>query len=281
MHNRRLTALKLMIVTLFLLQVTGAYAVGAFFANKSEQSEVYSPGVRAFIHRDGVREDLILQIGFAGNASEFAWVVPVPSKPIVQAIDQAVFSELQNIFNPRILPPTQLGASPQPVEEKIPDPVSFIQAEIIPPMQPHSIGTWLVANGYQFSDQARQLIENYIKRGWYFIALKVKTTPQAEPRWLQPLWITFSSQRASFPALLSTLNSKPMMVQLYVATTVAVKAPGFVEVSTTGSPLGTKYKKGEMPNFFHVVTKDRILTELRATVDPKSINADIVIVPKE
>jgi hypothetical protein len=275
------TAARAAVVLILLCQSACTFGVGAFFVRESGSAKVYMPGARAFVHRSGSREDLILQVGFAGSAEDFGWVVPVPTRPGVEIADPAIFDELRRIFNPLIIPGKRAAtpAERKPAAEQ-PKPVPIQEITVLSPDQPGAFARWLETNHFEAPPEAHELIRGYVKRRWYLVAVHIRTSPAPEARWIRPLWIAFQSPRAAFPLLLTSLSTKPILTQLYVAADVIVKAPGFLEIETTGSPLRTKYRLGEFPLFFHIVTRDRKLTELRATLDPKKIDSDIVISPK-
>ena len=52
---------------------------------------------KAFIYYHNQTENLIVQSGFRGNASDFAWVIPTPSKPEVLASKTGLFTTLESL----------------------------------------------------------------------------------------------------------------------------------------------------------------------------------------
>jgi hypothetical protein len=272
-----------MLVIFFLFcQVTNVFAVGAFFVPKADGSQVTMLGARAFVYRNGMKEDLILQVGFSGDATDFAWVIPVPAQPQVKTADPVIFDELYSILNPLILPPngssnsaTQKRAKLLPIK-----PVSVRDVKVIPPIEQGALAKWLSDNHYEAPSAAYDLLTDYYKRGWYYIVVRIRTSKQDGSRWIEPLRITFDSQRASVPARLSTLNSKPFVTQIYVAADVPVKAAGFTEAHSTDSPPRSKFKMIEFPTFFSIVNRDCKLTELLAQLTPQNITSDIVVMPR-
>lgn len=274
--NRLITsALSLGLV---LLISTGAMAVGAFFSSESANSEVYMPGARVFVHRSGNREDMVVQAGFVGNASSFVWMIPVPTRPTVQFASESVFDELQRIMQPRVVPSGVFTQKPE-VKDAV-KPVGLGDVTVIPSIRPDTVIEWMESSGYKVPADAKNVISDYCKQGWYFVVARAKATPASEARWLQPLWISFDTPRACIPTRLASANSKPFALQLYASAKVKVKAPGLEEVYATTSPLRTKYRENEYPMFFRMVTKDTSLTELRGILDPKQLTYDIVLTPK-
>jgi len=277
----RSMALRVAVVAGLALQSAGVFGIGALFPRQGSGANLYTPGARAFIHRSGLREDLILQIGFAGKPAEFAWVIPIPSRPVAQFANASIFEELRRVFNPRLIPGpgTRVPAEPGKGEQG-PPPVQIQDSTIISPYEAGALPRWLRSNGYEVPDAAYGVIQDYVKHQWFFVVARVRASPAENPRWLQPVWITFQSQRAVLPIKLASLGAKPIVAQLFVAADVFVRAPGFVEAYRSDSPARTSYKQNELPLFFQVVTRDCKLTELRRRLDPKDISADIAIVPK-
>lgn len=255
----------------------GVFAIGAFFAAEGDKADVYAPGARVFVHRSGSREDMVLQVGFTGNASSFVWIIPVPSRPTVQYASASIFDELRSIMEPKILPK---GAAAQLESRKEPKPVGLGDLAVIPPIEPDTMIRWIESSGYKVSSEARATLTDYYRQGWYFVVVRVKATPSADARWLQPLWISFDAPKAYLPMRLTSVNSNPLAVQLYVSAKVTVKAAGLTEAHVTTSPLRTKYKLNEFPVFFRMVSGDSHLTELRGMLDPKKLLTDMVLLPK-
>ena len=50
---------------------------------RRERSLILEPDQKALLYFHGGREQLIISPNYAGEASRFAWVVPVPSRPKV------------------------------------------------------------------------------------------------------------------------------------------------------------------------------------------------------
>lgn len=257
-----------------------AYGVGVLFPQETSGAKVRMAGARALVHRNGMREDLILQVGFTGTASEFAWVVAVPNAPSVQFANAAIFEELGRICNPRIIPSGPAAKAPPKAAPPEPAPIQVQSFAVYPPTDPTGLTRWLRANHFTIPAASYAVLQDYVKRRWHFIAARVRMTPSDEARWMQPLWIAFYNERAALPARLSSLNEAPIPAQLFVVADVVTKAPGFTEVYNTDTPARTKFKLNEFPLFFRVVTRDCKLTELRGMLDSANTGEDITIVPK-
>ena len=80
---------------------TCALADGGFIpATAFAKMEI--PDQRALIHFADGRETLVIDTAFRGDGTNFAWIVPVPSEPDVQAATTGLFTTLQFIFQPPV-----------------------------------------------------------------------------------------------------------------------------------------------------------------------------------
>ena len=48
-------------------------------------------------------EQLVIETSFLGEGTNFAWVVPLPNPPIVEAATTGLFPTLQYLFRPQIV----------------------------------------------------------------------------------------------------------------------------------------------------------------------------------
>lgn len=105
-YQHRMSALHracwLWIVAGILLCTRIAVADGMVFA-EAAYPQTRMPAQQALIHHaDGV-EHLVIQTGFAGEGTNFGWVVPVPSVPKVEAVSNEFFPVLQGAFRSQLI----------------------------------------------------------------------------------------------------------------------------------------------------------------------------------
>jgi HEAT repeat protein len=102
-----------------------------------------------------------------------------------------------------------------------------------------SLGNWLDANGFAFPKEKESVIDDYVQQHWYFVAVKINLRKDSgfqlvsgPPRQahavksevaeklatgeLQPLHLSFVSDRCIFPLKISSVNGTPSEVQVYV-----------------------------------------------------------------
>jgi hypothetical protein len=91
----------LLTVLLGLLPLTAA-ADGRFYPPTAFPAQVTIPDQRALIHFTNGMERLVIETRFTGAGTNFAWVVPLPSQPVVEAASAGLFPTLNYYFQPEI-----------------------------------------------------------------------------------------------------------------------------------------------------------------------------------
>ena len=72
--------------------VVSLWADGKVFAARGIEVPVRTPDQRALIHfKEGVQR-LVIETAFAAEGTNFAWVVPLPSEPKIEAVSTNFFS---------------------------------------------------------------------------------------------------------------------------------------------------------------------------------------------
>jgi hypothetical protein len=92
MHSR-LLAITCLVLALSLLAQPPAHADGCFVW-RNRDVDIREPAQKAFIlHEDGV-EELVLSVRYSGAVEGFGWLVPLPARPEMKAVDAQVFETL-------------------------------------------------------------------------------------------------------------------------------------------------------------------------------------------
>ncbi|MDG9704911.1 DUF2330 domain-containing protein [Streptomyces sp. DH37] len=222
---------------------------------------------------DGRTERIVMRLTVGGDASEAAWIMPVPGRATVELGDRALFDELEEVtapvretrrhFWPRSgdwpfdgadgavagAPPG--GAAP---------PVGVVGRERLGPFDvarltatdPGALDGWLRDNGFELPDRLARELEPYVEEEWQYVAVRLAparedgnegdgkngdTPPPVLGGALDPLSITFGSDRPVYPMRLSRAARTPQALRLYVL------APHRMEPA---GPIG-----GERPEVLH------------------------------
>jgi hypothetical protein len=214
-----------------------AYGDGVFVWQKGV--DLYGPSQKGIILYDEGVEDLILQVKYKGQASDFAWIVPVPSKPEVKAVDGDIFAEISEYTQHRgwwnaAYYFRKRGTPEEKVEVVERKKVSVYDVAILNAKDARALIKWLNDNGFSFPDKGRRILGDYIDRKWSFIALRIH--PDEEKLWVEkslnegtlvPLKFTFACEEIVYPLKVSSLNRGETDVLLYVFYKDAVVHPDF------------------------------------------------------
>jgi len=109
------------------------------------------------------------------------WVVPVPDYPAVYESNAKLFEELYYLTTPYPryrIPPDWLGedkgaAGPPGVELLERKRVGIYDVSILSATDPSALIQWLNENGYKFPEEAESIVDFYIAKEWYFVAMRI------------------------------------------------------------------------------------------------------------
>src|SRR5215472_3709180 len=99
---RRLAAAAVL-VWLGLLVLPGrAYSDGKIIPETALPAHIVIPDQQALIHFANGVEWLVIETRFTGDGTNFAWVVPLPSQPVIEEASAGLFPTLQYTLQPHI-----------------------------------------------------------------------------------------------------------------------------------------------------------------------------------
>jgi len=173
---------------------------------------------KAVIFYDKNIETLILSISFLGNAKDFGWVVPTPSRPEIGEAPDELFTSLEELTRKQtgISYPEWREITPlvgEGVEVLETKEVGIFEIKLLTADDPEALAKWLAENKYQFPKEGSYVLENYVKNKWYFVAAKVRpdlvwtdATAKLMSGHATPLKLTFESKNIIYPMKISSLN---------------------------------------------------------------------------
>lgn len=252
--GRRLVRATLLALTFAIasLPAPSAVADGCFVFKWNKTIDISEPTQKAIIVHDAGRENLLLQVKYEGPLEEFGWLIPVPSLPTVEKGSMEPFYELSKLTQ-REFGLRQGGAylggsggkgiqdeSIKVVQIKT---VGAYEVAILSAQDAGSLERWLKAHDYSIPEGKGEIVSDYIRKEWYFVAAKIqldgdvafKMVNSASPKTsedtgaarkllerrlsageLHPLLISFDSPRCIFPLKISSITGKPSEISLYV-----------------------------------------------------------------
>jgi hypothetical protein len=228
----------------------GGFVVSQFVWNKHK--DISEPTQKAIIVYDAGREDLILQVKYEGPVDEFGWLIPVPTLPTVRAGSIKCFYELSQLTQQRFETGFQMmsaNLSGEKSEVTTEPPVKVIETKtvgayeiaVLSAKDSDALAKWMDANQFYFPASKADVLDAYVKRQWYFVAVRINLSRSGgfrllnAPRQAQnkptakyathlklasgelnPLQISFASDHCVFPLKISSINGQQSEVQVYI-----------------------------------------------------------------
>jgi hypothetical protein len=176
---------------------------GLFYA----QSPVKQQTERIIYTHTPTSTTIYEQISYQGKASDFAWILPVPVKPVVETAPLDLFTSLEGATAPRFIPPEPPACGLQSINlgdgrTSVGAPgggggnvkvyqggtVGPYQFEVIGSKDPQALTQWLESHQYQVPANMTTVIAPYVQMNMLFLAMRLK--PEASVQAIAPVKIT-------------------------------------------------------------------------------------------
>ena len=267
-----------------------------------EKALINEPDQKALIFfRDGT-EQLVISPSFDGATGDFAWVVPVPARPKVKVLEGAPFHELARLVEPA--PPRSMSAKMSaPAAGRPSGPVTVLERKtvgdydvsVLSSTDANALMHWLETNSYHLPPKAEAPMQEYVKKGWTFVACRIKAPKSAQglhKGTLTPLRLIFPASKPIYPMRLSSANPEPFMMLVYlvmpsgggggisrhVTPTISVAtAPDTVDCQKPRHPaaLFTQENRRSFPTLAGLSRFDLNVYFIRTEIRPEDCTQDI------
>jgi len=155
-------------------------ADGCFVFRWDKKIDINEPTQKAIIFHDSGRESVLLQVKYEGPLEEFGWLIPVPSVPKVEQGSMEAFYELSRLtqmqfewYSKMATRGTSSGGAEAVTVMEIKT-VGAYEVAVLSAQDSGSLARWLKANDYSIPEGKSGIIDEYIRRGWYFIAARIQ-----------------------------------------------------------------------------------------------------------
>ncbi len=235
----------------WLIGACNADADGCFVFHWNKQKDINEPTQKAIILHDKGWEDMVLQVKYEGSAEDFGWLIPVPGLPEVRKGSMECFYELSRLTQRRFPSMQHLAVMSQSLSKakgedegvkviKVKT-VGAYEVTVLSATKGASLAEWLDARHFAFPKEKQNILDDYVKKQWCFVAAKIdptlngfvmqrgplkrgpdrtgissSTRQKLASGELHPLVISFPSEKCVFPLAISAVNGKPSEVSLYV-----------------------------------------------------------------
>ncbi len=254
--------------------------------------DIYEPNQLAMIVFDDMVEKIIFQIDYEGDAEDFAWVIPVPGYPKLFSVEDDIFYELHKLTQPP--PPSSFGCGwgagvPTPGLENDgvhiweENQVGIYHTTTLSATDPNSLVEWLNDNGYAFPAEGQEILDYYVQKKWFFVAMKIQheeiiNSSENYTGAIQPIGIMFFSDEMIYPLKISTLSvpSWGTEVLIYAFSDERVTFPGATEEYNS---IITPDQLKEYPILQGLIDETFILTKLRKNFSAEEMDEDLILIP--
>jgi len=252
--------------------------------------DIYEPNQLAMIVFDDMVEKIIFQIDYEGDAEDFAWVVPVPGYPKLFSVEDDIFYELHKLTQPP--PPSSFGCGwgavpPEAGDEGVhiweENQVGIYYTTTLSATDPNSLVEWLNDNGYAFPIKGQEILDYYVQKQWFFVAMKIQSdeivnNSEYYTGAIQPIGIMFFSDEMVYPLKISSLSTPSWgtEVLIYTFSDERVTFPGAREEYNN---IITPDQLKEYPILQGLIDETFVLTKLRKNFSAEEMDEDLILVP--
>ena len=205
-----------------------AAACGGFFCQNSPVDQ-NAERIIFTQNKDGTVSAYI-QIQYTGSAPSFSWILPLPEAIGPEDIEvpeeaMAAFTELEVATDPVFIPPElpecailqrstlRLTAAPEAALDSVRvfasgevGPYGF---DVIGSENPGALVEWLRETEYRVTEEMEPLINVYVEEQFVFLAMRLLPGQGAQD--VQPVKITYPSERPMIPLRLTAVAANPNM----------------------------------------------------------------------
>ncbi|MCC6554091.1 MAG: DUF2330 domain-containing protein [Polyangiaceae bacterium] len=227
MRLRLITALALapIVSAASLAPIREASACGGCFPSQTETTVVN--GHRMALSVSPVQTVLWDQIQYAGDPTEFAWVLPVKAGAVIQIASDAWFETLDAATSVRITNPfvscggggLGCGASADALGAEAGDGsgVTVLHRGTVGPYDtvtlatdvPGALNDWLTQHGFAIDASTQPVIDAYVAEGFDFIALRLQ--PGKEVQEMKPVRVVTPGASPTLPLRMVAAGTGPQV----------------------------------------------------------------------
>ncbi len=250
--------------------------------------DIIEPNQLAMMVFDEMVEKIIFQIDYQGNTKDFAWIIPVPAYPKLFYVEDDIFFELYKLTKSSSgfgcgwgIGQTDFDPNDEGIHIWEENQVGIYYTTTLTASDPHALLTWLNDNNYAFPAEGQEILDYYIQKEWFFIAMKIQFE-EAEINIddysgaIQPIGVMFFSEEIIYPLKISALSAPSWgtEVLIYVFSEGRVTFSGAQEeYSATITPAQLK----EYPILQNLIDETFTLTKLRKNFSSEEMAEDLIL----
>jgi len=179
---------------------------------------------RAIIFYENNIETLIVTSEFQGDAKDLVWIIPTPSKPEISKANEEIFTNIQKLTRPEYnhYPRAEIlskdafeGADDEQsvvvIDSKK---IDYYNVTTVLATNSNELVRWFEENDYDYPEDYSYVLDYYIEKGWYFVAVKISAESIPSTEVLidmkeghpTPIKLVFQSDKIVFPLKISSVE---------------------------------------------------------------------------
>jgi hypothetical protein len=193
----------------------------------------------AILSWDGDKERIELLLDMLTDSDDVGLIFPTPAPATVTAGDRDTFAKIEDAIAPKETvvddwwggdggDGATAGAPPTVLDQVQLGPV---QATTLAADDATGLKDWLDQNGYGIRPAIEEGLEEYVDKGWFFVALKLTSDAPLDGM-LDPVRFTFDSDQLVYPMALSKRADSLQQARLYVLQDHRSRIAGLDDPST-------------------------------------------------
>lgn len=152
----------------------------------------------------------------------------MPNRPEVDKADKKIFEKLDELTKPKDIKPYMwsrfignvftmvftsggIGGVKRLLEEPVRiieiKKVGYYDVTVLQADDPKALANWLQKNNYEFPSEATPILQGYVEKKWYFVAVKIDLALFQETEGLlEPIKLIFNSSEIIYPLKITSIN---------------------------------------------------------------------------
>lgn len=270
----------------------------------------------AFLWQAGGKEHMLLSVKYSGSTDEFAWVIPVESRPSVTVEKGAPFTELRRLTEVQAVLRSSKGMEAMAPGGAAPPPVTVLERKeegpydlaVLSATSGGGLYQWLKENGFHLSKNAKGHLNYYVDKKYIFVAARIRSGAKGNEAianrlrqgTIAPMHLAFKAKELTYPLKVTAANPGMSSMELYVAGPVdphrakarrdpmqprndtGLKQETFrltvqgKQEFAISGPPGTVHAQGDFPTLRRLLPKGGQLTKFTAAMSDADRQEDLV-----
>lgn len=158
------------------------------------------------VHEDN-DQTMVMSPLYQGDKTDFAWIIPTPSKPQINTINYDLFSNLDTISKNDLSIYKNITEDNVKFDDLEIDSKNLYTINTFKFSETSDIFDWLNSKNYKLPDNSSYLIQEYIQKDWYFSIIEINSENlKVNMGFLPPISVNFTSEDLIYPIKLKSLR---------------------------------------------------------------------------